>query len=556
MSTQTTLDKPVNAKPTLEINYTVPNYEVIKDELNWKEYHDNHPIMSYDQVKKLDDKDTMISTNQPTKEDTWTRPSTLIEKPMVQTTAPNGEEVQSEVQYQVHISKTYYENDESDEPKIDTCYWVDEFYYAMVPCVSRSKICKGLVQGKIFTDKNTNESKYETVSCSACRGTMFENEKITYVQSKTKSKKTGDYVTKILPREINPSMPSTKLDWYQNCKPITILSCGFGKDSVCMVLKYGHLVDEIIFSDTGAEEIETYEYIKYFFAKMPRRIRDKITIIQNDREGKIDEWHYEQALQPMPFANRQCTDKWKIRVIHRYIRKTYGEDAVFDMFVGINYDEQIAREQPLPTDGQLENWFTEQIRKTPEDIAKLAKRQNISVADYRERIRNSMQTGAYIIHDCTKCGKECNSSVHKKCPENKDSQGKAMDAPAISTHVAKGGCQYARNIYPLIEDGIGKNAELEIFKERDIIVPPKSGCYFCPMKGKKEWKKLEENHPNLYENVKKIEEHSKASLKIMNMSVEKKDTMRCSCSNGLYDEEVDDNADLKYVAKKITGRGI
>lgn len=310
---------------------------------------------------------------------------------------------------------------------------------------------------------------------------------------------------------------SDSMDWYQDQKPINIISWGGGSDSTMLILKYGHEVDEIIMADTGAEEIETYEYIKYFINRLPYDIRQKITIIKNDREGNIDDWHFEKKLQPMPFANRQCTDKWKLRVIHRYIRRTYGTKAVFNMFVGINKDEQIERERPLPTDMQLNFFIEHEMKLSQSDLEKLASRQKISVADYKERVRNALQTGARM------------------------KEGKLV-----------GGVQYARNVYPLCEDGIGKADEIEFYKENGLQTPPKSGCYFCPMKSKAEWERQAVEQPILHENTKRIQENSTAKIKIMEMSEKKEAEMRCSCSNGLYD--ADDDEQVKYEIK-LTGRG-
>lgn len=305
-------------------------------------------------------------------------------------------------------------------------------------------------------------------------------------------------------------------DWYSESKPIKILSWGGGMDSTVLILKYWNEVDEIIIADTGAEEIETYEYMKYLINQLPWYAREKITVLQNDREGNIDQWHFDHKLQPMPFANRQCTDKWKLRVIHRYIRRVYGTKAVFEMMVGINYDEQLERERPLPTDTQLEFHITNVLKYTSDDLVKQASRQKISVEDYKERLRNALQTGSF----------------------NKEGMFSA-------------GIQYARNIYPLCEHKIGKEQEKEIYDELKIQIPPKSGCYFCPMKSKAEWKNLEENHPDLYENTVRIQENSTALIKIMEMSEKKKNEMRCSCSNGIYE---DDEEGQKYEAK-LAGRG-
>ena len=45
---------------------------------------------------------------------------------------------------------------------------------------------------------------------------------------------------------------------------IKIANCGIGVNSVAGILKYGlDSYDEILFSDTGSEKPETYEYLKF-----------------------------------------------------------------------------------------------------------------------------------------------------------------------------------------------------------------------------------------------------------------------------------------------------
>ena len=63
---------------------------------------------------------------------------------------------------------------------------------------------------------------------------------------------------------------------------IKIANCGIGVNSVAGILKYGlDSYDEILFSDTGSEKPETYEYLKFLTEKKGW----KITVI-NDHFGK------------------------------------------------------------------------------------------------------------------------------------------------------------------------------------------------------------------------------------------------------------------------------
>ena len=308
--------------------------------------------------------------------------------------------------------------------------------------------------------------------------------------------------------------------WYSANRPIKVLSWGVGMDSTMLVLKYGMDADIIIFSDTGAEEMETYAYLQYIMPKLPYQIREKIVVLENHKMGAIDEWYFDNKLQPMPFADRQCTDKWKVRLIKNYLRNEFGEQAVFEMMVGINYDEQLERERPLPTDVQLEYHIANVLKYDSAKLLTLSKKAKVSVEDYKERLRNALQTGTF----------------------NK----KGEFVP---------GLQYLRNVYPLCDHKVGKQQEEEFYKEEGIMIPPKSGCYFCPMKSKAEWNRTATEQPEMYENAKAISNNSTAKIDMMEMSTIKASEMRCSCNNGIYPEE--DGADeVSYQTKKVTGRGI
>lgn len=342
--------------------------------------------------------------------------------------------------------------------------------------------CGELVWTRIYEDEELNNTVGK--ACDKCYAKNFHSEPI------------NKPIQEVFPKHGHD-------DWYSESRPVKIISWGGGKDSTSLILEMGNEVDEIVLCDTGAEEIETYEYIKYFINTLPRQIRDKITIIKNTNLGNIDEWHYDNKMIPMPFANRTCTDKFKLRVIHQYLRRTYGTRAVFDMIVGINYDEMLERERPLASDEMLEQHIKNVLKLDDEKLVKLANRQKISVEDYKERLRNSHQTGTF------------------------DKDGKW-----------KGGLQYCRNIYPLCRRKIGREQEEQIFKENNIVIPPKSGCYFCPMKPKAQFEKMRTEHPDQYENVIRMQEHSRSkTINIIGQKEKHGEQMRCSCNNGIYEED-------------------
>jgi len=66
---------------------------------------------------------------------------------------------------------------------------------------------------------------------------------------------------------------------------------------------------------------------------------------------------------------------------------------------------------------------------------------------------------------------------------------------------------WQENEYPLVYKKITREQCKKIIMQHGWSLPPKSGCYFCPFKGVKEWRDLYFNHPDLYERAMRIEEN-------------------------------------------------
>jgi len=62
------------------------------------------------------------------------------------------------------------------------------------------------------------------------------------------------------------------------------------------------------------------------------------------------------------------------------------------------------------------------------------------------------------------------------------------------------------NRFPLVERGIDRARCIEIIKSHGLPVPMKSGCYFCPFQRVGQWKKLRNEHPDLFCKAKKLED--------------------------------------------------
>ena len=60
--------------------------------------------------------------------------------------------------------------------------------------------------------------------------------------------------------------------------------------------------------------------------------------------------------------------------------------------------------------------------------------------------------------------------------------------------------------FPLIAAGIDRQGCIDLIKRHGLPVPPKSGCYFCPFQGRRQWQELRKIHPELFCKAQKLEQ--------------------------------------------------
>ncbi|MBV5330383.1 MAG: hypothetical protein JZU65_22585, partial [Chlorobium sp.] len=65
----------------------------------------------------------------------------------------------------------------------------------------------------------------------------------------------------------------------------------------------------------------------------------------------------------------------------------------------------------------------------------------------------------------------------------------------------------------LIEHGIDREGCVKLISDAGLIVPPKSGCWFCPFQRKGQWTRLRREHPELYCKAQKLEARSMEDYK-------------------------------------------
>jgi hypothetical protein len=116
----------------------------------------------------------------------------------------------------------------------------------------------------------------------------------------------------------------------------TVLSFGGGVNSTALLLlKLNDIIDfdVMIFADTRGEHPETYRYIDTYIR--PACIANDIAF-HDVSFGNLYDDYYERNVIPVKMF-RSCTDKYKVRPIHKFLKKTYVD---YDTVVGIDYGEK------------------------------------------------------------------------------------------------------------------------------------------------------------------------------------------------------------------------
>ncbi len=241
--------------------------------------------------------------------------------------------------------------------------------------------------------------------------------------------------------------PVKKLEEYvkdplKYSEPIKIFSNGFGMDSITELVLNHAFWDQIVFSDTGSEQKETYEYIKKFVAKMPKVTRHKIRVVHS-RYGIIYNYYNNRYEPRTPsFTKRDCTEKFKIEPIKQWIKGKYSINPM-----------TMAR-----------------------FLQKDANGNKIPNKDYKPNDRESKK---YLYHHQVELGLGINYDETKRKHD--------------------GNVWYIKNVFPLIEKKVTKKQdEPAIIKALGHELPIKSGCFFCFFANKNYWLKLRRLHPDQY----------------------------------------------------------
>lgn len=119
-----------------------------------------------------------------------------------------------------------------------------------------------------------------------------------------------------------------------------ILSFGGGVNSVALYFtlkKHDMPIDEIIFADTGTELPETYEVVEKF-KKIAVIDRVVFSTVKSDLSDNLYSYYWDKKCVPSRMR-RDCTAKFKIRAMRKYLRNKYGKEETFTQYIGIALEE-------------------------------------------------------------------------------------------------------------------------------------------------------------------------------------------------------------------------
>lgn len=68
--------------------------------------------------------------------------------------------------------------------------------------------------------------------------------------------------------------------------------------------------------------------------------------------------------------------------------------------------------------------------------------------------------------------------------------------------------------YPLIEEKLTRSKCIKLIKEHGLKVPPRSGCWLCPLQTDQQLRELFLYYPELYKKIKKLESYRGHTLKL------------------------------------------
>lgn len=119
-----------------------------------------------------------------------------------------------------------------------------------------------------------------------------------------------------------------------------ILSFGGGVQTMALLLKIGKQMDYVIFADTGGEHQETYVYMNFYVKKFCKENDIKFIRVYSKYGKTLYDYCWDKHIVPS-IKFRDCTSKFKIAPIRKFLRKELGitRKDPCEMNIGISWDE-------------------------------------------------------------------------------------------------------------------------------------------------------------------------------------------------------------------------
>lgn len=120
---------------------------------------------------------------------------------------------------------------------------------------------------------------------------------------------------------------------------ISVLSYGGGVNSSAMIfhlIESGQPIDLVIFADTGEEEARTYDAVERMREVLKAH---EIPFYQvQSHHGNLYDYYLRKKAVPS-VMRRDCTYKFKVSPLRKFLRQKYGKAQRFRMYIGIASDE-------------------------------------------------------------------------------------------------------------------------------------------------------------------------------------------------------------------------
>lgn len=120
---------------------------------------------------------------------------------------------------------------------------------------------------------------------------------------------------------------------------ISVLSYGGGVNSSALfffLIEKQMPLDIVIFADTGEEMPATYDAVERMRNECEKRKIEFVVV--KSHLGKLYDYYFAKHAVPS-IMKRDCTGKFKVAPIRKYLREHFGNQEKFVMYIGIAFDE-------------------------------------------------------------------------------------------------------------------------------------------------------------------------------------------------------------------------